>query len=635
MSRLFSIVSFLAVFAIAGCSDAGSGSAQQTPALPNASGHPAASQMEIDHHSFANPREAMTRHLNLDLTLDFGNRVLKGVAKWEIENYDAQQIIFDTRDLLIDKVTVGMGDEERAAEYTLSPPVRFMGQALNVKIDSTTRVVNVYYRTNPEAAALDWLDPQLTSGKKQPFLFTQGQAILTRSWIPCQDSPGIRITYTATVRVPPALMAVMSATNPQERNASGIYQFSMEQPIPPYLLALAVGDLQFREIGARTGVYAEPELIDASANEFADMEQMLIAAENLYGAYLWDRYDVIVLPPSFPFGGMENPRLTFATPTIIAGDRSLTALIAHELAHSWSGNLVTNATWNDFWLNEGFTVYFERRIMEALYGQDYADMLTELGYQDLLSEVEDLKSAQQDADTRLMLNLRDRDPDDGMTDIAYEKGAFFLKLLEESAGRDTFDAFLKAYFEDHQFETMTTERFVDYLKTNLLEPQKLEVDIDAWIYQSGIPDNIPAVRSERFRAVEQQLEEFLENADVSALNTESWSTHEWLHFIRRLPSNIDMLLMKQLDNRYQLSESGNSEILAAWFEQSIYSGYSSENLQKIQAFLSKVGRRKFLSPLYRAFKETDQLEVGRQIFEKARENYHSVSRTSIAGLLDM
>lgn len=601
----------------------------QTPFSPNRGSD------EIDHHSFANPKEAVTRHLELDLAVDFSTRTLSGQARWEIENNNSEQIIFDTRDLQIEKVTIGAGDEERETTFTLSPTVRFMGQALNARIDSTTTVVTIYYRTNPGAAALDWLEPQLTSGKTHPFLFTQGQAILTRSWIPCQDSPGIRITYSATIKVPPALMAVMSATNPTERNNSGVYRFEMTQPIPPYLLALAVGDLRFKAIGDRTGVYAEPELVDAAADEFADMEQMLIAAEGLYGAYLWDRYDVIVLPPSFPFGGMENPRLTFATPTIIAGDRSLTALIAHELAHSWSGNLVTNATWNDFWLNEGFTVYFERRIMEALYGRDYVDMLAELGYQDLTSEVEDLEAAQQSADTRLMLSLRDRDPDDGMTDIAYEKGAFFLQLLEEAAGREAFDAFLKAYFEDHRFETMTTTRFVAYLQSNLLEPQEIDIDIDEWIYNEGIPDNIPAVNSSRFRAVESQLEQFLKDGSASSLATEGWSTHEWLHFIRRLPHNTDVLLMEQLDRTYNLSTSGNSEILAAWFEQSIYSGYSTQNLPLIEDFLTRIGRRKFLSPLYRAFKDTGQIEEGRRIFEKARDHYHSVSRGSIASLLGL
>ena len=269
---------------------------------------------QVDTHSYANPNEAVTKHLSLNLKVDFEKKQLSGFSKWYIENHQATQIIFDTKALQIEKVTLGAG--EKPTEFRVSRQKDpFKGSALLVEIEPTTEIVTIYYATAPDnAAALDWVDQELTADKQHPALFTQGQAILTRSWIPSQDSPGIRITYDATIQVPKDLMAVMSATNPQEKTSDGLYHFEMKQPIPPYLIALAVGDLEFRAIGDRTGVYAEPSVIDAAANEFADMEKMLVAAENLYGRYDWDRYDVIVLPPSFPFGGMENPRLTFATP---------------------------------------------------------------------------------------------------------------------------------------------------------------------------------------------------------------------------------------------------------------------------------------------------------------------------------
>jgi leukotriene-A4 hydrolase len=469
----------------------------------------------------------------------------------------------------------------------------------------------------------------LTADKNHPAPFTQGQAILTRTWIPCQDSPGIRITYDATMRVPKDLMAVMSATNPQKKSADGVYTFEMKQPIPAYLIALAVGDLEFRPIGDRTGIYAEPSVIDAAVNEFADMEKMLIAAENLYGAYDWERYDVIVLPPSFPFGGMENPRLTFATPTIIAGDRSLTSLIAHELAHSWSGNLVTNATWDDFWLNEGFTVYFERRIMEALYGEDYANMLSVLGHQDLVSDIHDLE----DADTHLKLDLKDRDPDDGMTDIAYEKGAFFLQLLERQVGREKFDEFVSKYFQKHKFQTITTEDFVKYLNEHLIQPNEIRLDLDEWIYGPGIPDNIFLRGSDRFKNVETQVEQFYKTNDVKGLNTSDWTTHEWLHFIRNIKPDTGNPMMAKLDTTFGFSDSGNSEILAAWFEVSIKNGYALKILPKIEKFLTSVGRRKFLTPLYRGMKENDMYPQAKAIYAKARPNYHSVSRGTMDALM--
>lgn len=353
-----------------------------------------------DPHSFSVPQSARVTHLHWVATVNFSSKTLDAVATWAIASDDmAQKIILDTKSLRIKKVLVN----NKEADFILKKNYPIMGQALEIPIQSGAKEVSIHYSTSPEAEAVQWLSPEQTADKKFPFLFTQSEAILARSWIPCQDSPSVRFTYDATVTVPKELLAVMSASNPQKKNDTGIYHFEMNQPVPSYLLALAVGDIAFKSISERSGVYAERSLLDTAAWEFADLEKMIDGAEKLYGPYRWDRYDVLVLPPSFPFGGMENPRLTFATPTILAGDRSLTSLIAHELAHSWSGNLVTNATWSDFWLNEGFTVYFETRVMEKLYGSDYAEMLASLNYHDLVEEVlvtEERSSGRQPAKTR-------------------------------------------------------------------------------------------------------------------------------------------------------------------------------------------------------------------------------------------
>lgn len=581
----------------------------------------------MDTHSFSQPDVASTRHLELDLTVDFNKKQLTGFARHHLEEGYGDTLILDTRSLAIDKVTAGK--EEREAEFSFTDSKRHMGKGLIIPLEEGDSIVTVYYHTTDGADALDWLAPAQTADRTHPFLYTQGQAILTRTWIPLQDSPGVRFTYEATMRVPEDMMAVMSAENPTTLQDDGVYHFTMNQPIPGYLMALAVGKLAFGEIGPRTGIYAEPSMLEAALYEFADMEKMLETAEGLYGKYLWDRYDMIILPPSFPFGGMENPRLTFATPTIIAGDRSLTALVAHELAHSWSGNLVTNATWNDFWLNEGFTVYFESRIMEELYGREYTEMLQQLGYQDLEGEVEELR----EKDTHLYLDLENRDPDDGMTNVAYEKGALFLRVIESKVGREKLDAFLSTYFDENKFHSMTTARFLEYLDNQLLKPNNADIDVDAWVYGPGIPDSAIKVESSRFEAVDAQAKAFLDAESGADLQTGEWSTHEWLHFLRQLPANLDSNRMEALDEAYQLSDSGNSEILAEWLTLSIKTGYIDQNMDKLEAFLIRVGRRKFLTPLYRALIENDRKEKAREIFERAKENYHSVSRNSIAELL--
>lgn len=586
-----------------------------------------------DPHSYAQPDRAVVTHLALNLTVNFQKKVLTGKASWKIKvNQDAGEIVFDTRDLEIRKVT--LGDPEKLTTFTLGKNDDFLGKPLTVKLTPGTTVVNIYYTTSPGAAALQWLTPQQTGGKMLPFLFTQSQAILARTWIPCQDGPGIRFTYEADVKVPPALLPLMSASNPQQKNKSGKYHFNMAQPIPSYLLALAVGDIAFRKLSENTGVYAEPAMLEKVAWEFADIPAMVAAAERLYGPYRWDRYDVIVLPPSFPFGGMENPRLTFATPTVIAGDRSLVSLVSHELAHSWSGNLVTNATWDDFWLNEGFTVYFERRIDEQLYGKEFADMEWVLGRQSLADELNSF--GEDDRDTWLKLDLSGRDPDDGMTGIAYEKGALLLHCIEERVGREKLDSFLMEYFSVNAFQSMTTESFVIYLENQLIATNKTAFqafDYKQWIYGAGIPESCPPIISSRFELVDVQITAFNNGGLCSELQTKNWVAQEWVHFLSGIQQNLSSSRMKELDDTFDLTNSGNSEIAVLWFLMAINNQYTAAYPQ-MESFLNSVGRRKFIMPLYQALMQT---EAGKQmamaIYKKSRQNYHPVATGSVDELL--
>jgi len=581
-----------------------------------------------DYHSYSEPNKAVIKHLNLDIDIDFDSKLITGTATYDIENHQSETIVLDSKFLNIKSVTA----DGHPTHFTLGKFNEELGQPLTIDISKDTKTISIEYSTTDKTEALQWLNPQQTADKKHPFLFTQGQAILTRTWIPIQDSPQIRITYDASVKVPSDLMAVMSAKNPTEKSQNGQYHFSMKQPISPYLIALAVGDLQYKAISNRTGIYAEPSIVDKAHQEFSDMEKMVSAAENLYGKYAWEQFDVIVLPPSFPFGGMENPRLTFATPTVIAGDKSLTTLIAHELAHSWSGNLVTNSTWNDFWLNEGFTVYFEIRIMEALYGKERADMLALIGRQDLEDELENLKNKPER--TKLKLDLKGENPDDGMNSIAYDKGYLFLRTLEETAGRDKFDNFLKNYFKQHAFTTITTEKFVDYLNKNLLDKYNIDFNVEEWIYQPGIPENQSKVVSDKFNNAEAVLNEFLTQNTVDKSKTNDWTPHEWVHFIRNFPETITPKQMTMLDKAFDFSHATNSYIAMVWYEQSIKHNYHGNDVdEQIKQFLTTVGRRWYVSTLYKAYKTANRTDEALEIYKQARQNYHSVTANTIDTML--
>lgn len=579
-----------------------------------------------DPHSHARPNEIVVRHVALDLDVDFDAHRLTGSATFDLERRTAgaTTLVLDTWQLDIDAVTTADGT---GLPFTLGAHDAVLGSALTVDAGTADQVV-VHYATSPEARAVQWLEPEQTASGK-PFLFTQSQPILARTWIPCQDSPAVRMTYDATVRVPSDLLALMSAENPTSRSADGSYRFAMPQPVPSYLVALAVGDLEFREIGGRSGVYAEPTVVDGAAWEFADTEQMIEAAERLYGPYRWGRYDILVLPPSFPYGGMENPRLTFATPTVLAGDRSLVTLIAHELAHSWSGNLVTNSTWNDIWLNEGFTVYFETRIDEELYGADYTAMILRLGRQDLARAVAD----EAERDTWLELDLAGRDPDEGPSKIPYEKGSLLLRLIEARVGRERFDEFLRAYFDRFAFESMDTATFLAHLATELLEPAGVtaaDLQLEAWVHGPGVPDNAPEFTSDAFDRVDRQVAALVAGADLSSLDTGDWVSQQWVHFVRALPLDAGYDVLAAVDRRFGFSTSGNIEIATAWLELAVASGHAFEDPEvdaALAGFLTRHGRALYVRRVYEKLAATPRgLARAREIYASARPTYHSVTQ---------
>ncbi len=603
-----------------------------------------AAEPERDVHSAARPEEVVVRHTGLDLSVDFEAHVLRGVATLAVERLDpTKPLVVDMRELDVAKVEAGTVGDARPlaghrgpwveAPYAIEAMPGALGSRLAVELPEGADGVRITYVTAPDATGLQWLEPAQTADGEAPFLYTQSQAIHARSWLPCQDTPGVRSTFDAVVHTGEGLTALMAAEGlPSE--SPGTFRFRMDQPIPSYLVAMAVGKVEFAELGPRSGVWAEPSVLDRAVAEFGDVETMIDAVEELYGPYRWGRYDILVLPPAFPFGGMENPRLTFATPTILAGDRSLVALIAHELAHSWSGNLVTNASWGDLWLNEGFTVYVERRVMESLYGREREEMEAMLGKQDLEKELAELPESAQ----RLSADLSGRDPDDGLTNVPYEKGALLLRLLEETYGREVFDPFLQRWFSEHAFTSVRTSDFESFVQSELIEvaqplPGKDAVDLQVWIHEPGLGPAAPAPHSEAFERVDAALASLLAGeVPASELKTKGWTPHEWLHFLRALPEAFSPEELAVLDEVFSLTTSSNAEILAQWLEVAVRRGYREAD-GALEAFLTRVGRRKFLTPLYRALIESGREADAKRIYGQARGGYHPITQRTLDELV--
>jgi len=586
-----------------------------------------------DPHSSFDPAQGKIEHIDFTLNLDFESRVVRGLAHYRLGGRGATGTLdLDCRSLAIKAVRDAAG---APVPWTLSGTGGFMGELLSIRLAEGAVAFSAEFETSPEASALPWLEPSNPAGGTHPFLFSQCQPIHARSVFPCQDSPAVRFSYTAAVTAPEALTPVMSAAPGVAGPIAGgtrVHTFEMPQPIPSYLFALAAGRIEARDLGPRTRVYAEPETLDAAAWEFAEVNGMLAAAEGLFGPYLWDRFDFIVMPPAFPYGGMENPRLTFLTPTLLAKDRSLTNVLAHELAHSWTGNLVTNATMNDFWLNEGFTVWAERRINEALEGEQAAALSAALGRIGLNDAV-----AQFGADsphTRLQTDLAGIDPDSVYSLVPYEKGFLFVARLEELLGRERMDAFVQEYIGRFRFRSITTadfEAFAEETHPGLLD----SADAARWIHGTGVPADAPIFESPRLDELRRMASAWGGGGRPGSREVAAWSTAETLVFMGELPRRMTATECAELVSLLGLDDHENSEILCAWLVIAATSGYEPA-FGRIAGFLGAVGRMKYLKPIYSALaKGEGTLDMAREIYRRNRGKYHPIARGGLERILGL
>jgi leukotriene-A4 hydrolase len=588
-----------------------------------------------DPASFAQPEIARVTHVALDVDLDFAQQLVSGTATLDVlATGGADTIVLDSDGLEIAGIADGEGT---ALPFTVGEPVAGKGAPVTVTMGAARKLVITY--AAPDAEALQWLAPQQTAGGKHPYLLSQGQPTLNRTWIPTQDSPGIRQTWEARITAPKPLTVVMSGLTAGEPEDIGetrrAFRFRMDKPVAPYLIAIAAGDLVFRELGPRTGVWTEPAMIDAAAAELADTEKMVEAAEALYGPYRWGRYDMIVLPPSFPYGGMENPVMTFLTPTFIAGDKSLTGLVAHELAHSWSGNLVTNANWSDSWLNEGITSYFENRIVEQIYGEQRALQEAALSFAAMEEAI--TENGADNPLTALHLPPDQAVPDGGSSGIIYDKGAIFMRTVETIVGRETFDAWLRQWFDNHAFQPATSAMLLEDMRRNLVKGDQdlaARLMLEEWIYQPGLPANVARPPASAFAAVDAAAQAFAAARTPDAAAWGGWTTAERLRFLAKLPRRLNRTELARLDMELGLSRSGNNEILFAWLELALENRYDPA-LPVAEKFLATVGRRKFVLPLFEVLMGQGEWgePIARRVYAKTRPGYHSVTRGSVDDLM--
>jgi aminopeptidase N len=582
-----------------------------------------------DPHSYSDLHQGKIVHIDLRIQADFEAHILKIEADYRLAEPVNGSLFLDTAGIELLQAKANGQD----LHWEFDEQDNLLGERLHLEDLNAISSFSLVFNTSDQARALQWLPAVQTAGGEHPFLYSQCQAIHARSIFPCQDTPSVRFTFSAEVEVPRALTAVMAAeqVGVRESGESRVFQFKMPQPIPSYLFAIGVGNLDFRELGPRTGIYAEPELIEAAAWEFAENEAKIEEAEKLLGPYLWGRYDLLILPPSFPYGGMENPRLTFLTPTAILGNRGQTTLITHELAHAWTGNLVTNATWEDFWLNEGWTTYAETRITEVLEGVEFADLMAVYDEQRLFEVMQ--RVGMESVLTRLKVPSKGLDPDAATTIIPYYKGCFFLKECEYAVGRERFDAFIQKYMATYKFQSLTSEAFLEFLKGELPEVFE-QVDVQEWIYEPGLTDERRRPQSALYDEVQDVLEAYKRGIRPTEEQVEGWHRYQILSFLQALPKQIPVEDCKYLEEVLDLEGKNDAAHYSYFYATCINSGYK-EILPDVEEYLGRNGRMLYVLYIFRAMIASDWAKAhARRILDQGSERQHKITVHVVNKLLE-
>ncbi|CAG9766424.1 unnamed protein product [Ceutorhynchus assimilis] len=594
---------------------------------------------DLDPSSFSKPELVKVTSIDLNLNVNFDKKILAGTVLLGAQKVDpkANEIILDSMKLNI--LSIYDVETKQELSYELSQNVKDFGSKLTIQLpkkESNNFQIGIDYETSPDATGLQWLSPSETAGHKHPYLFSQFQPTHARSVIPCQDTPGVKTPYKATISAPQEFTVLMSALQDGSKTlpTGKISHFVQKVPMPSYLIAIAVGVMESRQIGPRTTVWSEKELIEESAYEFANTEHQLKTAEDLCGPYVWGKYDLLVLPPSFPYGGMENPCLTFVTPTLLAGDRSLANVIAHEIAHSWTGNLVTNRNFEHFWLNEGFTVFIERKIkgrLESLQSQDF-DAYTHLSV--LREEVN-----RRGKHTSLVVDLKGTHPDEAFSIIPYEKGQTFLRYLESVIGGPAeMEPFLRSYFEQYKYQSIDTDVFKNYFKKYFANKQEIEkIDWQTWLHAPGMPPVVPNYDKTLAIICDEFFDKYNKwdgtgESPITSKEVQKLMASQQIYILQQIleadPQPIDKL--KQLDSVFNLDQTKNAELLFLWLRICLKAQWK-DKIDAMFRWINTVGRMKYVRPLYRdLFKWEFTRRRAIENFKANRQNMMHVSAFTIA-----